>query len=121
MQFSTYILNFSVTESEVVMPRGGRREGAGGRFKWKHGKTKTIRVPEDLADQILEYAQKLDDGVIIEHETPSKVLNLAGISIRVCNGKSSVYLEDLARAGYEILPERLGKMFKAILGNGLRK
>ena len=39
------------------MPRGGRREGAGGRFKWNHGKTKTIRVPIELADEILEYAQ----------------------------------------------------------------
>lgn len=103
------------------MPRGGYRPGAGGQFKWKHGETKTIRVPIALAEQILEYAQKLDDGAIIERETPSKVLNLSGISIRACNGKSAVYLEDLAKAGYEILPERLGKMFKAILGNGLRK
>lgn len=103
------------------MARGGRREGAGGQFKWKHGETKTIRVPIVLAEKILEYAEKLDEEAIIEHDTPSKVLNLSGISIRVCNGKSAVYLEDLAKAGYEILPERLGKMFKAILGNGLRK
>ncbi|MEM9391699.1 MAG: hypothetical protein AAGA02_14570 [Bacteroidota bacterium] len=102
------------------MPRGGRREGAGGRHKWKHGETKTIRVPIELADEILEFAHKLDDGVIIEHETQSKVLNLSGVSIRVCNGKSAVYLEDLAKAGYEILPERLGNIFKAILNNGLR-
>ena len=121
------------------MPRGGRRDGAGGQFKWKHGKTKTIRVPETLVDKILEYAKKLDEIDIIEHETASKslslvpeikplehetqskVLNLSGVSIRICNGKSSVYLEDIARAGYEILPEKLGKMFKAILGNGLRR
>lgn len=102
----------------VVMPRGGSREGAGGRFKWNHGKTKTIRVPIELADKILEYAHKLDDGAIIEHETPSKTLNLSGVSIRVCNGKSAVYLEDLVKAGYEILPERLGKIFKAILSKG---
>jgi hypothetical protein len=100
------------------MPRGGARAGAGGRFKWKHGKTKTIRVPEILAEQILDYAQNLDDEAIIEHETQSKVLDLSGISIRVCNGKSAVYLEDLAKMGYEILPERLGKMFKAMLGKG---
>ncbi|MBD2773179.1 hypothetical protein [Iningainema tapete] len=27
---------------------------------WKHGKTKTIRVPITLADQILEYARAID-------------------------------------------------------------
>lgn len=31
--------------------------------KWKHGKTRTIRVPIALADQILDYAQKLDNGI----------------------------------------------------------
>jgi hypothetical protein len=29
---------------------------------WKHGKTKTIRVPIVLADQILEYGYQLDGG-----------------------------------------------------------
>lgn len=103
------------------MTRGGKREGAGIRPTWKHGKTKTIRVPEELAEQILEFARKLDSEAIIESDTQSNVLDLSGISIRACNGKSAIYLEDLAKAGYEILPERLGKMFKAILGNGLRK
>lgn len=98
------------------MPRGGKRPGAGGQFKWRHGKTKTIRVPEVLAEQILEFAKKLDEGInTIEHETPSKVLDLSGISIRVCGGKQAVYLEDLARAGYDILPERLGRIIKAVL------
>lgn len=103
------------------MGRGGIRPGAGGRFKWKHGKTKTIRVPEELVEQILNYAQKLDSGLIIEHETRSKVLDLSGVSIRICNGKSAVYLEDVAKVGYEILPERLGNMFKAILGKDFKQ
>ena len=133
------------------MARGGSRLGAGGQSKWKHGKTKTIRVPEALAEKILEYARNLDNaesqnyskfeidtvsnsnelisGIderheakgIIEHVTESKTVNLSGISIKACNGKSAVYLEDLANAGYEILPERLGKMFKVILSKGLRK
>ena len=30
--------------------------------KWNSGKTRTIRVPEALADQVLEYARKLDSG-----------------------------------------------------------
>ncbi len=123
------------------MTRGGRRLGAGSKATWKHGKTRTIRVPEVLAEQILDIARKLDEGLlpmtnwdeglsplpaqkteaIIERDTESKVIDLSGISIRACNGKSSVYLEDLAKAGYKILPERLGQMFKAILGNDLRK
>jgi hypothetical protein len=31
---------------------------------WKHGKTKTIRVPIALADQILEYGYQLDGGKV---------------------------------------------------------
>lgn len=77
------------------MPRGGSRLGAGGQFKWNHGKTKTIRVPESLVDQVLEYARKLDaasveeesvllkleieresnSNLTIEHVTQSKTIN----------------------------------------------
>lgn len=96
----------------VVMPRGGRREGAGGRFKWKHGKTKTIRVPIELADKILEYAHKLDSNAIIERDTPSKVIDLAGIVVRIVRDKSVVYLDDLLRAGFEIKPEALANSVK---------
>ena len=102
------------------MARGGARLNAGAKAKWKHGKTKTIRVPESLVPQILEYSKKLDAGEVIESETKSKVLDLSGISIRACNGKSAVYLEDLAKAGFEILPERLGRMFKVIVNKGFR-
>jgi hypothetical protein len=123
------------------MPRGGSRLGAGGQFKWNYGKTKTIRVPESLADRVLEYARKLDadfveeepvflkleieresdSNLTIEHVTQSKIINLSGITIRACNGKSAIYLEDLANAGYEILPERLGKMFKVMLNKRFGK
>jgi len=98
------------------MPRGGTRLNAGAKFKWKRGKTKVIRVPILLSDKILDYAKSLDSAQVIEIETESKTLDLSGISIRVCNGKSAVYLEDLARAGFEILPERLGRIFKSISG-----
>lgn len=54
------------------MARGGARLNAGAKAKWKHGKTKTIRVPEVLADQILEYSKKLDDGSIIENVSQSE-------------------------------------------------
>jgi hypothetical protein len=96
------------------MPRGGKRPGAGGQFKWKHGKTKTIRVPEVLAEQILEFAQKLDESINnIDCETPSKVLDLSGISIRQHSGIIAIYLEDLVRAGYQIQPEKLSQLVEA--------
>lgn len=97
------------------MSRGGCREGSGSKSTWKHGKTKTIRIPESLVDQVLEYARKLDKGDIIEPVTESKVINLAGISLKTHGGKITVHVEDLAKAGYHIMPESLGIMFKAIL------
>lgn len=43
------------------MGRGGRRSTT---FNptWKHGKTRTIRVPVALADQLLDIARELDEG-----------------------------------------------------------
>lgn len=103
------------------MVRGGRREGAGGQSKWKHGKTKTIRVPEVLADQILEFAKKLDEGInIIDPVTRSKVLDLSGISIRQNQGAIAIHLEDLARAGFEIRPPNLAKLVEARLDRAIR-
>jgi hypothetical protein len=104
----------------MVMTRGGIREGAGSKPGWKKGKTKIIRVPEVLADQILDYARKLDDEDIIESVTESKVVNLAGISLKTYNGKMAIHIEDLVKGGYEIMPEHLGQMFKSILSQRLR-
>lgn len=107
------------------MTRGGSREGAGNQHIWKSGKTKVIRVPEALADKVLNYARKLDEdngNLDLEPVTQSKieivsqkVVNLSGISIKTHNGKLVVNLEDLAKAGYEILPANLGMIFKDIL------
>jgi hypothetical protein len=112
------------------MTRGGAREGAGNQPVWKSGKTKVIRVPEVLADRVLEHAHKLDelgDSLDLEPVTqskaeivPQKVVNLSGISIKTHNGKLVVNLEDLAKAGYEILPANLGMIFKDILHKRLR-
>jgi hypothetical protein len=113
---------------EFKMPRGGVRSNSGAKGKWKHGKTKSIRVPEALTEQILEYARNLDESDIIESETESKInhtptfdsvtesktINLSGVSICVCNGKSAVLLEDLVKIGYDLYPERLGQIFKAV-------
>lgn len=95
------------------MPRGGARPGAGVKSTWKSGKTRTIRVPIALVDAILAFARELDerDG-IMESVTNSKVINLFGISIRHQNGATAIYLEDLVKAGYEILPESLSNSVK---------
>lgn len=38
--------------------------------KWKHGKTRTIRVPIALADEILEYAHQLDEQSLTQALRP---------------------------------------------------
>ena len=43
------------------MPRGGRRSTTW-KPTWKHGRTRTIRVPIVLADSILNLARILDEG-----------------------------------------------------------
>lgn len=104
------------------MPRGGYREGAGGRSTWKHGKTKTIRVPDALADKILQIARVLDEQGFYELEetskpslveTQSKTLDLSGISIHAHRHGPAIYVSDLLRAGYEIRPERLARSLQA--------
>jgi hypothetical protein len=104
------------------MTRGGARLNAGAKAKWKHGKTKTIRVPEVLVPQILEYSKKLDGESNIEKVTQSKTvpgitgtgllvidntLNLSNISIHRFKNRSFVFIEDLIKAGYEIQPSKL--------------
>lgn len=98
------------------MARGGARPGAGSKPAWKTGKTKTIRVPIALADAVLAFAKELDErNSITESVTNSKVINLSGISIRQSNGIIAVCLEDLVKAGYEILPESLSNLVSARL------
>ena len=103
------------------MPRGGKREGAGNKFKWKHGKTKTIRVPIELADQVLELAKKLDQGETlvsqseikekanIDYDTESKVIDLSGVSLKTFQGGPYVALEVLLFKGYEFYPSVLNQ------------
>lgn len=94
------------------MSRGGKRDGAGSKPQWKNGKTKTIRVPESLADEILKIAHKLDEESIIDYDTNSNIVNLSGVSIGEFRGKKVVFLEDLLRLGYEIKPLKLADLVK---------
>lgn len=42
------------------MSWGGKRPRSGRTSGWSHGKTKTIRVPERLADHIMSIAREVD-------------------------------------------------------------
>jgi hypothetical protein len=125
------------------MPRGGYREGSGGKPKWIHGKTKTIRVPEILADQILQYARELDEGKIkmvfgykdshgrlfAEKPTDPKravksidakeinsmlnIVDLSGIPMIAVSGEMGVKLSDLVKRGYQLLPKRINDIVLA--------
>ena len=42
--------------------RGGARPGSGGGCRWKHGRTKLVRLPVALVDKILEVARYMDQN-----------------------------------------------------------
>lgn len=86
------------------MARGGYREGAGAKFKWIRGKTTVVRVPEVLTEEVLRIAHLLDEGKIIDDITKSKYLDLSGVSIRLVDGQSAVFLKDLVKAGFKLRP-----------------
>jgi hypothetical protein len=52
---------------------------------------------------------------MIDYDTQSKVVDLSGVSVKQVNGILSVYLEDLAKVGYQFKPDRLNDLVKARL------
>ena len=106
------------------MPRGGYREGAGSKPKWKHGKTKVIRVPEVLADRVLEYARQLDQGKLEQQEIKKivpveslKIIDLGGVSLKAIDGQMGVMLSSLIKKGYKITPDHLHQIVINALKN----
>lgn len=53
--------------------RGGYRANAGRKSGWSTAETKTIRVPEALAEQILEVAHRLDSGESLGFDTKPNI------------------------------------------------
>lgn len=100
------------------MPRGGYRTGAGGKSTWRYGKTKTIRVPEALAERILEIAREIDE---VGDQVTSKTLDLTGIAILQSPRGPVVRLVDLLKAGYDIKPERIVKSLKPQVEGDLKR
>jgi hypothetical protein len=89
------------------MSRGGKREGAGSKSKWIHGRTTVIRVPEALVEEVLRVTRLLDIGKTIDDVTQSKYINLSEIPIRDVSGNPAIFIEDLLRAGFKIRPIEL--------------
>jgi hypothetical protein len=57
--------------------------------KWNYPKTKVIRVPENLADQLLKIAYQLDNNKDIINQQDSLVTEqLKEIFIKICNKES---------------------------------
>jgi hypothetical protein len=101
------------------MARGGRREGAGGKYKWIHGETKVIRVPVALADQILAIARILDEGRSLEDVTPSKTIDLSKVTVKYLKDGPVVYLRDLMRSGYKVKPLTLADKLRKQIDQGI--
>ncbi|MDJ0799777.1 MAG: hypothetical protein QNJ51_23705 [Calothrix sp. MO_167.B12] len=55
------------------MGRGGYRRNAGRKASWRHGETKTIRVPIALREELLEIGKQLDQGEYICQATYSQL------------------------------------------------
>jgi hypothetical protein len=94
------------------MPRGGKREGSGPKSNWKNGKTKTIRVPISLADDILNIARRLDEQQPVEFSGFAQVIDFSSMHISVIEEKRFVFLEDLMNLGYEIKPLELADIVR---------
>lgn len=111
-----------VTESKI-MSRGGKRKGAGAKPGWNHGKTKTIRVPIALADEILANARKLDDNGLLENVTESNscpIVDISGIPIKAVSGEMGIMLSSLVKKGYRLVPDRVDDVVRRSIDNKVK-
>ena len=90
-----------------IMPRGGKREGSGPKSTWKSGKTKTIRVPEAFADQVLDITRRLDKGLLDQPSSHACLINLSSLNIPTIRNRKFVFIEDLIKLGYTVEPVTL--------------
>lgn len=54
----------------VEKSRGGKREGSGRPPTWWAGKCKAVKIPEVIADQVLEVAREIDKRLAIQEFNP---------------------------------------------------
>lgn len=55
---------------------GGSRHGSGRPSKWRSGKCKAIKIPEAIADQVLEIARQIDIGADSDRTVVEKLHKL---------------------------------------------
>lgn len=79
-----------------LMNRGGYRKGSGRKSPWKSGETRTIRVPEVLADRLIEIAHWLDGGNDIEFVTESNTLQNENVT------ESKLEFETVTKTNIEV-------------------
>lgn len=68
--------------------RGGYRKNAGRKSSWKHPATKSIRVPPEIADQVIDIAKQVDNGCqisLIDSATESNEVDLEAIAQEILN------------------------------------
>lgn len=105
------------------MPRGGirprRTDGSTDHLlkpKWKQGRTRTIRVPVAMADQLLEIAHRLDSAEVLDL-TQDNWANEPGQSIDMTQSnlaEGSIHSIDLTQDNIIDLSRRLAKQLEAI-------
>lgn len=62
-----------------ISGRGGQREGSGRPSPWNNKKTIAIRVPEIFAEELIDYARRLDSGkeiVVSDNVQSQKLLEM---------------------------------------------
>lgn len=84
------------------MSRGGARQGAGRKSEWSSGKTTAIRVPEDLAPEIMMFARKLERERQLEAQQKHLIGLLQDI-MRVSPDDRLNWIKKLSEDGKNIL------------------
>ena len=73
-----------VNES-MANPKGNLETLKPYQAKWNSGTTRTIRVPVVLADQVLKYAHKLDDGEALTQVNDDSLVKMLGQVVQLLN------------------------------------
>jgi hypothetical protein len=62
------------TDKKLLNPGwGGYREKSGRKSTWNHQETSTIRIPKAFEQEVMRYARYLDNSVILDSETDSRL------------------------------------------------
>lgn len=84
---------------------GGYRPGAGRKGEWQSGKTKAVKLPEKLVDQVVAIARAIDRGLVVQVIDPSDesdVIQDLRSQLKSCNGHVATLTEELRSANSKI-------------------